>query len=65
MKVILSAKLDAISRQVSLDSLLGVSASICQGALVDESEIIRHHMGTHKRSENGRSARDALCDTTL
>jgi hypothetical protein len=38
---ILSAKLTAISRQVSLDLLLGVSAGTCQRALVDVSEMIR------------------------
>jgi len=61
---ILSAKFTVISRQVSPDSLLGVSAGICQRALVDESGMIRTQMGTHNRSENGRSAWDALYDTT-
>jgi hypothetical protein len=44
--------------------LLGASVGYCQRALVDESRIIRTQMGTHNRSENGRSAWDALCDTT-
>jgi hypothetical protein len=58
------AKFVAISRQVSPDSLLGVSIGICHRALVDESGIIRTRMGTHNRSENGRSAWDALYNTT-
>jgi hypothetical protein len=40
-----SAKLTAIPRQVSPDSLLGVSAGTCERALVDESGIIRTRMG--------------------
>jgi hypothetical protein len=32
-------------------------------ALTDESGMIRPLMGTHSRSENGRSAWDALYDT--
>jgi hypothetical protein len=31
---------------------------------VDESGVIKSHMGTHNRAENGRSAWDALHDTT-
>jgi hypothetical protein len=60
---ILSAKFTAISRHVSPDSLLGVSAGICQRALLDESGMIRTHMGKHNRSENGHSVWDALYDT--
>jgi hypothetical protein len=45
-------------------SLLGVSDGYCQRALVDESVMIRSLWGTHNISENGRSAWDALCDTT-
>jgi hypothetical protein len=45
--------------------LLGVSADICQRALVDESRMIRTQMAMHSRSENGHSAWDALYDTTL
>jgi hypothetical protein len=56
------AKLTHTSGQVSPDSLLGVSAGICQRALVYESKMIRTQMGTH-RSENGRSAWDALYNT--
>jgi hypothetical protein len=40
-----------ISRQVSLASLLDVSASNCQRALVDESGVIRTQMGMHNRSK--------------
>jgi hypothetical protein len=36
-------------RQVSPTSLLDVSADNCQKALVDESGIIRNHMGTYNR----------------
>jgi hypothetical protein len=45
-------------------SLLNVCAGICQRALVDESGMIRTQMGTHNRSESGRSAWDTLYDTT-
>jgi hypothetical protein len=48
----------------SLASLLGVSALICQRALVDESGMIRTKKKAHNISENGRSAWDALHDTT-
>jgi hypothetical protein len=58
------AKLTDIYNHVFPASLLGVSDSICQRALVDISEIIRINMGTHNRSKNGRSAWDALSDTT-
>jgi hypothetical protein len=33
-------------------------------ALVDELEMITTQVGTHNRSENGRSAWDVLYDTT-
>jgi hypothetical protein len=46
-------------------SLLGVTAGILQTALVDELEMIKTHMEKHNRSENCRSAWDALYDTTL
>jgi hypothetical protein len=55
-----SAKLTAISRQVSPHSLLCVSAGIYQRVLVDESGMIITQMGTYNRSENGRSAWNAL-----
>jgi hypothetical protein len=45
------AKLTAISRQAYPDSLLGVSATHFQRALVDESVIIRTQMGSHNVSE--------------
>jgi hypothetical protein len=61
---ILSAKFTAIVRQVFHDLLLGVSAGVCQRALLDESEMIGTLMRMHNRSENGRSAWDALYDTT-
>jgi hypothetical protein len=65
MRDISSVKFTAISRQFSPDLLLGVSAGIFQTALVDESGMIRTHMQTHNRSENGRSAWDALCDNPV
>jgi len=58
------AKLTAFLAKFLPASLLGVSAGICQRALVDESGMIRTQMGTHNRSEIGRSAWDALYDTT-
>jgi hypothetical protein len=61
---ILPEKFTAISRQVSPDSLLGVSAGIFQRALVDESKMNRTLMGMHNRSENGCSERDTLYNTT-
>jgi hypothetical protein len=57
-------KLTDIYRQVYRCFLLDVSAGICQSVLVDESGMIRTEMGTHNRSENGRSPLDALHDTT-
>jgi hypothetical protein len=45
-------------------TLLGASAGICQRTFVDELEMIRTQMGTQNSSENGRSAWDALYDTT-
>jgi hypothetical protein len=57
-------KIHAISRQEFPALQLGVSAGICQRALLDESGMIRSHMWTHNISENGRSAWDALHHTT-
>jgi hypothetical protein len=51
-----SAKFTSISRQVSPDSLLNVSAGMCQIPLVDESGKIRTQMERYNRSENGFSA---------
>jgi hypothetical protein len=56
-----SAKFKDISRQ--LPAML-LYVSVATRALVDESGMIRTQMGTHNRSENGRSALDALYDTT-
>jgi hypothetical protein len=53
-------KFTSISRQLFSVSLLGVPVGFCQGALVDQSGMIRTQMGTHNRSENGRSAWDAF-----
>jgi hypothetical protein len=50
------AKFTATSLQVSPDSLLGVSAGICQRAVVDESGVIRTQMRMQNRLENGHSA---------
>jgi hypothetical protein len=58
-----SAKITAISSQVSLDLLLSISAGLCQRALLDESRMIRTQMETHNRSD-GHRAWDALYDTT-
>jgi hypothetical protein len=55
------AKFKAISLQLPA-SLLGVCYN--QIALVDESGVIRTKMRTHSRSENGRSAWNALYSTT-
>jgi hypothetical protein len=44
--------------------VLGVSAGICHTDLMDESEMNGTQMGTHNKSETGRSAWDALYDTT-
>jgi hypothetical protein len=55
-----TSKLIAISRQVSDDSLLVVSAGTCHKVRVDESGIITTQMGTHNRSENGCCAWGAL-----
>jgi hypothetical protein len=46
-----SAKSTANSRQVSPALLVGVSVVYCQRALVDESGMMRTHMGTHNVSE--------------
>jgi hypothetical protein len=43
-----SSKFIAISRQVTPDSLLGVSAGVCQRSVVDKSGTIRTYMGTHE-----------------
>jgi hypothetical protein len=53
-----------MSRQVSPDSIVGVSAGIFQRTLVDELGMIRTQMGMQNRTENGRSEWDALYDTT-
>jgi hypothetical protein len=45
-----SVKFIAISRQVSIDSQLSVSAGIFQTALVHESGIIRGQMGKKGKS---------------
>jgi hypothetical protein len=45
-----SAKLTAICRQVSPDSLKCVSAGIYQRAVMDESEMFSSQMETHNRS---------------
>jgi hypothetical protein len=64
-------KITVISRQVSPDLLPGISAGICQTALVDESRMIRNEVETHNRPENGHSAWDAVynslppCDSKL
>jgi hypothetical protein len=60
-----STKFTAISHQVSHDSLLGVSVGICNKALGDESVTITTQLETENRSEDWRSAWDALYDTTL
>jgi hypothetical protein len=54
----------AISRQGSPASLLCLSAGNSRRPLVDESGMIRTQMGDTKQISNGRSAWDALCDTT-
>jgi hypothetical protein len=58
------AKLPDISPS-SPASLLGMSAGICQTALIDESGTISTQIGTHDTYENGRNAWYALYDTTL
>jgi hypothetical protein len=42
-----------------------VSAGICQSAQVDETGIIGTQMWTRNKSENGRSAWEALYDTIV
>jgi hypothetical protein len=59
-----SAKFTAISYQISPASTLDASAGFCQRALVDELGMIRTQMGYVQYMKNGRSAWDALCDTT-
>jgi hypothetical protein len=44
-----SAKFTDISRQVSLDSLVVVSAGTCQRSLLDESGMIITQIGTNNR----------------
>jgi hypothetical protein len=61
MKEILVGKMYGYFSTVSL---LGVCAAICHKAMVDKSGIIRTQMGKHYSSETGRSAWDALYDTT-
>jgi hypothetical protein len=56
-----SAKFKDISRQLPT-LLLGVSDAT--RALLDESGMIRTQTGTHNGPQNGRSAWDALYDTT-
>jgi hypothetical protein len=58
-----SAKFTAIYRQISRDSRLGVSVGICQTTLVNELGMIRAEIEIHS-NQNGRSAWDALYDTT-
>jgi hypothetical protein len=57
-----SAKYKDISRQLSPASLQGVSADICQRTVVGESGTFITQMETNSRSENDRSAWDALYD---
>jgi hypothetical protein len=45
--------------------LLGVCAGIYQRAVVDELGMIRTQLRASSRSENGRSAWDALYGTTV
>jgi hypothetical protein len=61
----LKSKFTAIYCHVSPTSLLGMPAGNCQRALVDESGVIITQMGGTQYIINGRSAWDALCDTTL
>jgi hypothetical protein len=57
-----SAKFKDISLQIPA-SLLGVCCN--HRTLMDESRMVRTHMGTHSKSKNGRSAYDVPYDTTL
>jgi hypothetical protein len=59
-----TAKFTVISYQASPDSLLAVSSGVFRRALVDESGMIVTQVGTHNRSENDRSAWNALYNTT-
>jgi hypothetical protein len=61
---IYSAKFTAISHQVSPNSLVYVSAGICQRALVDESGMIRTQTGHTIDKKMVTVAWDALYDTT-
>jgi hypothetical protein len=58
------AKLTDFFAKLLTASPLYISVGTCQRALMDESGMIRTQMRTHKRSENDRSAWDALYDTT-
>jgi hypothetical protein len=59
-----SAIFTVISRQLSPALLLDICAGYCHRSLIDKSGMFRTYMGKHNREENGRSALDALCDTT-
>jgi hypothetical protein len=54
------AKFITISRYVS-----PVSDGLCQRVLVDELGMNKTQMEKHDRSENGRSAWNAVCDATM
>jgi hypothetical protein len=58
------AKFTDIFAKFLLLRLLGVLAGIGQRAMVDDSGMTVTQVATHNRSENGRSAWDALYDTT-
>jgi hypothetical protein len=59
-----SEKFTDIYRQISPTLLPGVSAGICQRALVDESGITRTEIETNNRSENGYSTWKTSYDIT-
>jgi hypothetical protein len=59
-----SAKLTDFFAKLLLASQLVMCVGICQRAVVDESGSSRTEMGTHNRSAKGRSAWDALYNTT-
>jgi hypothetical protein len=63
MKRYFLGKIHLHFRYVPPASLPDISSGYCQRALMDESGMIRTEMGTHNRSEYGRSAWHALCDT--
>jgi hypothetical protein len=60
----MKAKSLEMSRQVFTVSLLGAPSGYCQRDFVDESGMIRTQMGKSQHVSNGRSALDALHDTT-